>query len=231
MPDSTSAGPASFSDEPATPGHIGPGRRRFVLIVIGLASSAMGLLPGRGFAQDPHPTPRPSIDASRVVRTESLDNPKAARAFDLVREIPQLIDGIRCHCGCAKREGASAIAMKIQVDPTVARVPTSGSGLSPYLGDYILISRGEAGERFEESLRLIERNGRLHGVVRDGKWDFDLIPAKVAHRFYVAFVENGEVIDVEDSTPVVFELSGGRATGFVAQGFEKEPWMRAVRKQ
>ena len=58
--------------------------------------------PGR---QD-HPDPRPGIDASRVLTREQLaDYPNVVSAFDQVREIPQIVDGIRCSCGCASREG------------------------------------------------------------------------------------------------------------------------------
>ena len=50
-----------------------------------------------------HPTPRPGIDASRVPKASELrDAKRAIAAFDEVREIPHIIDGIRCHCGCAK---------------------------------------------------------------------------------------------------------------------------------
>ena len=54
----------------------------------------------------PHPEPRPGIDSSRVLTREQLaDHPDAISAFDQVREIPQIVDGIRCSCGCASREG------------------------------------------------------------------------------------------------------------------------------
>jgi hypothetical protein len=54
----------------------------------------------------PHPTPRPGIDASHVLKPEQLkDSPGAITAFDQVRQIPQITDGIRCHCGCAKEKG------------------------------------------------------------------------------------------------------------------------------
>jgi hypothetical protein len=54
----------------------------------------------------PHPTPRPGIDASHVLKTEQLKGgPTAVTAFDEVRQIPQIVDGIRCHCGCAKTKG------------------------------------------------------------------------------------------------------------------------------
>ena len=54
----------------------------------------------------PHPTPRPGIDASRVLTPEALrETPKAITAFNEVRTIPQIVDGIRCHCGCATVAG------------------------------------------------------------------------------------------------------------------------------
>ncbi len=50
----------------------------------------------------PHPTPRPGIDASKVLSADKLkDSPRVLLAFDEVRQIPQIVDGIRCHCGCA----------------------------------------------------------------------------------------------------------------------------------
>lgn len=49
-----------------------------------------------------HPSPRPGITATRVSGPGDLrDYPDAIPAFDSVREIPQIVDGIRCQCGCA----------------------------------------------------------------------------------------------------------------------------------
>ena len=59
-----------------------------------------------GVSHGPHPTPRPGIDASKVVPAARLsDTPRVAVAFDEVRKIPSIVDGIRCHCGCAGAEG------------------------------------------------------------------------------------------------------------------------------
>ena len=72
----------------------------------------------------PHPTPRPGIDASRIPAAAALDDDSDARtAFDQVRQIPRIADGIRCHCGCADRlysllscyEGEHPMAMHCQV--------------------------------------------------------------------------------------------------------------------
>jgi len=54
----------------------------------------------------PHPTPRPGITAANVLTKEQLaDSPKLIPLFDLVREIPEVVDGIRCNCGCAEAPG------------------------------------------------------------------------------------------------------------------------------
>jgi hypothetical protein len=51
----------------------------------------------------PHPTPRPGIDASKVLTHDKLtENAAAEPVFDMVRKIPQVVDGIRCQCGCAE---------------------------------------------------------------------------------------------------------------------------------
>ena len=53
-----------------------------------------------------HPTPRPGITAAKVLTKDQLgDHADAAPVFDLVREIPQIVDGIRCQCGCSALEG------------------------------------------------------------------------------------------------------------------------------
>jgi hypothetical protein len=52
-----------------------------------------------------HPTPRPGITAARVLSDSRLTEKSAAPAYAMVREIPQVVDGIRCNCGCADLEG------------------------------------------------------------------------------------------------------------------------------
>ena len=79
-------------------------RRRFLSLLPGLlAAGATAVRPWRVSALTPlteHPEPRPGIDASRVTPADQLDAP-TAEIFDMVREIPQVVDGIRCYCGCA----------------------------------------------------------------------------------------------------------------------------------
>jgi hypothetical protein len=80
-------------------------RRRFLG---SCAAAAAALLPGArpAWAQPPHPTPRPGITADKVLTSEQLaDTPKVIPVFDAVREIPEIVDGVRCQCGCADAPG------------------------------------------------------------------------------------------------------------------------------
>jgi hypothetical protein len=84
-------------------------RRRFLALAaalcVGLAAEARRAWawPARGAGQGKHPEPRPGVNASRVLTRQRLtEHPEAAPVFDMVREIPQIADGILCHCGCAE---------------------------------------------------------------------------------------------------------------------------------
>lgn len=75
----------------------------FLAVVAGArAAHADSPAPHEPFA---HPDPRPGIDASKVLTEDRLANTSAAPVYDMVREIPEIVDGIRCHCGCAELDG------------------------------------------------------------------------------------------------------------------------------
>ena len=64
-----------------------------------------------------HPEPRPGITAAKVLRREQLAEHKdAIPVFDMVREIPQVVDGIRCQCGCAELEGKYSLLSCYEAD-------------------------------------------------------------------------------------------------------------------
>ncbi|MEP6509571.1 MAG: hypothetical protein ABJC63_15200 [Gemmatimonadales bacterium] len=48
-----------------------------------------------------HPVPRPGITGAKVLTDKQLaKSPKLIPLFNSIREIPQVVDGIRCNCGC-----------------------------------------------------------------------------------------------------------------------------------
>lgn len=98
----------------------------------------------RPLAYDEHPKPRPGITAAKLPSREDLTKvPLVADAFEDVRAIPQIIDGLRCHCGCAGLpgfyslltcfEGPNAMALACPICPgegrLAARLHKGGSTL------------------------------------------------------------------------------------------------------
>jgi hypothetical protein len=75
-------------------------------LTLGRPSLGLAQMLARAAGPHTHPTPRPGIDASKVLTKDQLkENAGAAPVFDLVRQIPQVVDGIRCNCGCAELPG------------------------------------------------------------------------------------------------------------------------------
>ena len=74
-----------------------------------LARACAGLLiAGRASARatGPHPDPRPGIDASHLPPPDRVaQHPDAVPAYDEARDIPEVLDGIRCQCGCDAQPG------------------------------------------------------------------------------------------------------------------------------
>ena len=74
-----------------------------LLLPSAVHASALG---HRLAAPGPHPTPRPKITGAKVLTAEQLkDTPHLIPLFDSVRERPEIMDGIRCNCGCAGQPG------------------------------------------------------------------------------------------------------------------------------
>jgi hypothetical protein len=60
----------------------------------------------RRLENTPHPTPRPGITAAKILPRDQIEAPKhVLDTFDAVRAIPEVVDGIRCNCGCANQPG------------------------------------------------------------------------------------------------------------------------------
>jgi hypothetical protein len=96
-------------------------RRQFVAmvpaaVVAGMAHARRGIAAMPRFFD--HPTPRPGITAAKVLTKEQLgdDHKDAVPVFDMVREIPQVVDGIRCQCGCAELEGKYSLLSCYEAD-------------------------------------------------------------------------------------------------------------------
>ena len=126
--------------------------------------------------------------------------------------------------------GTTAIDVPIEVSATVASRPLLSPELAaPYLGDYAAEVFGER-DTVRMQLRITYESGRLKGTVAGRAWTFELIPAGPRHHFLFEWHDQRGPIDVEQDSPVVFEIdASGRATGYQMKGIEQALWMRAIR--
>lgn len=78
----------------------------FMSTIVSLATAlrAEGTFALVRFDASGHPDPRPGIDASRVLPSDQVSS-DLAELYDRIREIPHVVDGVRCYCGCADVEG------------------------------------------------------------------------------------------------------------------------------
>ena len=61
---------------------------------------------GRRRCSTEHPDPRPGITAEHVLPASRFpDKPRVAKAYDMAREIPEVLDGLYCHCDCSESMG------------------------------------------------------------------------------------------------------------------------------
>ena len=64
-----------------------------------------------------HPEPRPGVDGSKVVSGELLkDSPELLQVFDMVRDTPEVMDGVRCHCNCAVKRRLRSLLVCFEGD-------------------------------------------------------------------------------------------------------------------
>ena len=97
-------------------------RRDFLARTLGWAA-----LPAiaRAYAvrRGPHPTPRAGVTAARMATAAQLagEDADVLDAFESVRKIPQVVDGIRCHCGCAGRPDKYSLLSCYEGEHAMAR--------------------------------------------------------------------------------------------------------------
>jgi len=77
--------------------------RRAFLRSVPILSVALVVAPRQVAAAIDHPEPRPGIDGTEVLTREQLSAfPESVlEIYEMIREIPQIADGIGCGCGCA----------------------------------------------------------------------------------------------------------------------------------
>lgn len=93
---------------------------RGVRLPLLLAALLLALAPGAARAQDHahhapaaakrtrHPAPRPGITAARVLPADSVTE-AAREVYTMAARIPNVLDGLFCHCDCHERDGLRSL--------------------------------------------------------------------------------------------------------------------------
>lgn len=82
-----------------------------------------------------HPDPRPGITAERVLPAKMLMDAGAGtlEAYEAARRVPQVLDGIYCHCNCSKSIGHRSLLTCFETN--------HGSGCDICQGEAILAAQ------------------------------------------------------------------------------------------
>lgn len=69
-----------------------------------------------------HPTPRPGITASAVLDPSRV--PKRSReAYEAAKAVPEVLDGLYCHCHCAEHRGMRSLLSCLETEmPLTCRI-------------------------------------------------------------------------------------------------------------
>jgi len=64
-----------------------------------------------------HPDPRPGITAARVLPVGKVPvSQETLEAYEAARRVPQVLDGIYCHCNCSKSIGHRSLLTCFESD-------------------------------------------------------------------------------------------------------------------
>jgi hypothetical protein len=74
--------------------------------MLAFAFGALGVLTTACSSGSRHPTPRPSITGAHVLAASTFGaDERLVRAYTAAREMPEVFDGLYCHCQCKENFG------------------------------------------------------------------------------------------------------------------------------
>lgn len=125
-----------------------------------------------------------------------------------------------------------SLPMRIDVEPSLKPGTMTAAQAAPYVGDYTMVMYGDKNDSTMATLTVSLKDGRLLATPSIPGLEFAIVdsPSEKGVR-NIAFLEKGEIKDVETESPLVWKLQGGRAVGFtIADVPPADIWIRAVRK-
>ena len=130
------------------------------------------------------------------------------------------------------RWGTTALAYRLEVEPTLPPGTMTEAEARAYVGEYTLVFFDSPKDSTVEMARIALVDGRLRGVGATPDLEFAIVGARgQPGKLFPAFIDKGEIQDVELSTPLVWQRKGGRVTGFRVLSLSPgRDWFKGVRK-
>lgn len=88
-------------------------------VVMGMAAIVLvlGLVATRSANAVPHPAPRPGLTAADVESpVRYAGYPRVAEVYEMAAQIPDVLDGLYCHCDCSKHSDHRSLLTCFQDD-------------------------------------------------------------------------------------------------------------------
>jgi hypothetical protein len=90
---------------------------RWVVAVMALIVVVLGVATTRNANATPHPTPRSGLTAADVAPpSRYADYPRIQQVYEMAAQIPEVLDGIYCHCDCSKHSNHRSLLTCFQDD-------------------------------------------------------------------------------------------------------------------
>ena len=89
---------------------------RYVVAMLGVLVPALGLVSTRR-ANAHHPEPRVGLTPRHVAAHERYaEDPHVAEVYEMAAAIPEVLDGLYCHCDCSRHSGHRSLLTCFQDD-------------------------------------------------------------------------------------------------------------------
>lgn len=88
---------------------------RYGVVIMAVVVLGLALVSTR--AANAHPEPRAGLTAQHVAdASRYAEYPRIAQIYEMAAEIPDVLDGIYCHCDCSKHSGHRSLLTCFQDD-------------------------------------------------------------------------------------------------------------------
>jgi hypothetical protein len=132
---------------------------RWVVMAMALVVLALGLMATRSANATTHPTPRAGLTAADVAPpSRYAEYPRIAQVYEMAARIPDVLDGLYCHCDCSKHSDHRSLLTCFQDDHGAAcDVCLTEAALA-----YRMIGEGKSLKQIRKAVDALYKHDHAH---------------------------------------------------------------------